>query len=98
MESIRIMIVDEHPLFRMGVRFALEQTGVFTIVAEISDAGQVQELAKTHSPDVVLLDAYLMSGNALELARQLRHFAPQMGVIMLTDQEDEEQLFQSIKV
>jgi DNA-binding NarL/FixJ family response regulator len=98
MESIRIMIVDEHPLFRMGVRFALEQTGAFTIVAEIADAGQVQELAKTHSPDVVLLDAYLMSGNALELARQLRHFAPQMGVIMLTDQEDEEQLFQSIKV
>jgi len=98
MESIRVMIIDEHPLFRHGVRWALEQSGNCTLIAESNDANQGLETARANTPDVVLVDAYLLSGNPLELARQLRHFSPQVAIIMLTDQEDEEQLFQSIKV
>jgi len=98
MESSRVMIIDEHPLFRLGVRCALEQSGNCTLIAESSDANQGLELARVHTPDVVLIDAYLLSGNPLELSRQLRHFSPQVAIIFLTEQEDEEQLFQSIKV
>lgn len=98
MESIRVMIIDEHPLFRAGVRWAMEQSGKCTLITETPDALQGLEMARTHTPDVILIDAYLLSGNALELARQLRHFSPQVAIIMLTEQEDEEQLFQSIKV
>jgi DNA-binding NarL/FixJ family response regulator len=98
MESIRVMIIDEHPLFRMGVRYVVEQSGKCTIVAETADANQGLEIARANPPDVVLIDSYLISGNPLELARQLRHFSPQVAIIFLTDQEEEEQLFQSIKV
>ena len=98
MDTSRVMIIDEHPLFRLGVRSALEQSGTCTIIAESSDAAQGLELARVHTPDVVLIDAYLLSGNPLELSRQLRHFSPQVAIIFLTEQEDEEQLFQSIKV
>ncbi|MBA3822821.1 MAG: response regulator transcription factor [Ktedonobacterales bacterium] len=98
METIRVMIIDEHPLFRAGVRWALDQSGKCTLIAECSDANQALEVARTNTPDVVLVDAYLITGSALDLARQLRHFSPQVAIIMLTEQEDEEQLFQSIKV
>src|SRR6185437_7042996 len=98
METIRVMIIDEHPLFRAGVRWAMEQSGTCTLITESTDAVQGLEMARTHTPDVILVDAYLLSGNSLELARQLRHFSPQVAIIMLTEQEDEEQLFQSIKV
>lgn len=98
METIRVMIIDEHPLFRYGVRWALEKSGSCGLIAESPDAVQGLEQAKANPPDVVLIDAFLVSGNALELARQLRHFSPQAAIIMLTEQEDEEQLFQSIKV
>src|SRR5579884_579291 len=98
MESIRVMIIDEHPLFRMGVRYVVEQSGKCTLVAETPDANQGLEIARANPPDVVLIDSYLISGNPLELARQLRHFSPQVAIIFLTDQEEEEQLFQSIKV
>lgn len=97
-ESIRVLIIDEHPLFRLGVKCALEQSGICTLIGESADATSGLEMARTHNPDVVLVDAYLLTGNPLELARQLRHFSPQVAIIMLTEQEDEEQLFQSIKV
>lgn len=98
MDKIRVMIIDEHPLFRHGVRWALEQSTACQLVAESAEAAQGLELARQNAPDVVLVDAFLLTGNALELARQLRHFLPQVAMIMLTEQEDEEQLFQSIKV
>lgn len=98
MESIRVMIIDEHPLFRHGVRWALERSGNSVLIAESSDAASGLEQVRTHGPDVILIDAYLNTGSALELSRQFRHFSPQAAIIVLTEQEDEEQLFQSIKV
>src|SRR5579863_5512966 len=97
-ESIRVMLIDEHPLFRQGCRYALEQAGDCVIVAEASESRNGLELAKQHTPDVVLIDALLSTNDALELARQLRHMSPRMAIIMLTAFEDEEQLFQSMKL
>jgi DNA-binding NarL/FixJ family response regulator len=98
MESIRVMIVDEHPLFRQGCRSALEASGDCTVVAEASDSRTGLDVARTQLPDVVLIDALLSTNDALELARQLRHSSPRVAIIMLTAFEDEEQLFQSMKL
>src|SRR5260370_29927234 len=98
MESIRVMIIDEHPLFRQGCRWALEHAGDCVVVAEASESREGLELAKQHSPDVVLIDALLSTNDALELARQLRHSSPRVAIVMLTAFEDEEQLFQSMKL
>jgi len=56
MEDIRVLIIDEHPLFRQGCRWALEQAGYCTVVAEASESQVGLELARTHTPDVVLID------------------------------------------
>ncbi|MBF6591190.1 MAG: response regulator transcription factor, partial [Ktedonobacterales bacterium] len=98
MDCIRIMLIDEHPLFRQGCRCALEGAGDCAIVAETSDSTTGLDLAKQHTPDVVLIDALLSTNDSLELARQLRHASPRVAIIMLTAFEDEEQLFQSMKL
>jgi DNA-binding NarL/FixJ family response regulator len=98
MEHIRILIVDEHPLFCRGMRCVLEETGDCQVVGEASTSIDALDLARSLSPDVVLLDALLSSGDALEVARQVRNAVPQVAIVMLTIAESEEQLFQSIKV
>jgi DNA-binding NarL/FixJ family response regulator len=97
-ERIRVMLIDEHPLFRQGCRSALEGSGECAIVAESSESRAGLELAKQVTPDVILIDALLSTNDALELARQLRHAMPRVAIIMLTAFEDEEQLFQSMKL
>ena len=98
METIRVIIIDEQPLFREGVHATLERMGDCVIVGESTDAADVLEIARTCNPDVALIDAGLTSSDPLEIARQMRHIAPRMAIIILTPSEDEERLFQSIKV
>ena len=98
MDTIRVIIIDEQPLFRRGIRATLEQTGSCVIVGESTDAADILELVSTANPDVALIDTGLTSSDPLEIARQARHVAPRMAIIMLTPSEDEERLFQSIKV
>ena len=98
MDTIRVIIVDEQPLFRQGIRSTLEQMGDCVIVGESTDMDTVLELSRTGNPDVALIDAGLTISDPLEIARQSRHIAPRMAIIILTPSEDEERLFQSIKV
>ena len=98
METIRVIIIDEQPLFREGVRATLERMGDCVIVGESTDAADVLEISRTCNPDVALIDAGLTSSDPLEIARQMRHVAPRVAIIILTPSEDEERLFQSIKV
>lgn len=98
MEKISVIIIDEQPLFRAGIRAALQRMGDCEIVGESTDILDVLELARTHTPDVALVDAGLTTADPLEIARQARHIAPRMAIIILTPSEDEERLFQSIKV
>jgi DNA-binding NarL/FixJ family response regulator len=98
MEMIRVILIDEQPLFRQGIRYTLEQMGGCAIVAESTDAADILESVRTANPDVAVIDAALTSADALEIARQMRHIAPHMAIMILTPSDDEERLFQSIKV
>jgi len=98
METIRVIIIDEQPLFRAGIHATLERMGDCEIVGESTDAADVLEIARTCNPDVALIDAGLTSSDPLEIARQVRHITPRLAVIILTPSEDEERLFQAIKV
>lgn len=98
METIRVIVIDEQPLFRAGIRATLEGMGDCQIVGETTDTLEVLELARVHNPDVALIDTGLLTSDPLEIARQARHLVPRMAIIMLTPSEDEERLFQSIKV
>jgi DNA-binding NarL/FixJ family response regulator len=98
METIRVIVVDEQPLFRQGICSTLEQMGDCEIIGKSTDAEEILELSRTGNPDVALIDAGLTSADPLEIARQMRHLVPQMAIMILTPSEDEERLFQSIKV
>jgi DNA-binding NarL/FixJ family response regulator len=98
MEMIRVIIIDEQPLFRQGICSTLEQMGDCVILGTCTDAAEVLELVRTGNPDVAIIDAGLTATDALEIARQMRHLAPRMAIIILTPSDDEERLFQSIKV
>ncbi len=98
METIRVIIVEEQPLFRQGIRSTLEQMGNCVIVGETTDIIEVLDLARASSPEVALVSTSLSSADPLEIVRQLRHLAPGIAIVMLTHSEDEELLFQAIKV
>jgi DNA-binding NarL/FixJ family response regulator len=98
MDKIRVIIIDEQPLFREGIRATLLRMDDCEIVGESADAADVLELARNASPDVALIDAGLTASDPLEIAKQARRIAPRMAVILLSVSEDEERLFQAFKV
>lgn len=98
METIRVILIDEQPLFRAGISATLEHMGNCCIIGTSTNATEILELARTGNPDVALIGASLSAGDPLEIARQMRHLAPRVAVIILTPSEDEERLFQAIKV
>ncbi len=98
MDTIRITITEEQPLFRQGIRSTLEEAGRCIILGESINTEEILDLARTGNPDVAIIDASLSIADPLEIARQMRHLAPKVAVIILTHTDDEEFLFQAIKV
>ncbi|WP_293172139.1 response regulator transcription factor [Oceanithermus sp.] len=80
---MRLLIADDHPLFRIGLRAALEKEG-FSIVAEASDGDEAVRLVETHQPDVVILDIRMPRMDGIEACALLRQKGYDGLVVMLT--------------
>ncbi|MFQ6099711.1 MAG: response regulator [Anaerolineae bacterium] len=91
------MIVDDHPVFRQGLRNVLTSHEDLRIVGEAADGGEAIELAQELLPDVVLMDINLPTLNGLQATRKLKALCPQINVIMLTAYDDEEQVYHAIR-
>lgn len=98
MDKIRVLIADDHPIFRQGIRRILEAEPDLEVVAEVADGKQAIGLARALAPDVVLVDVHMPNGDGMEVARTVKLHLPRTAVILLTAYDDEEQLFQAIKV
>lgn len=96
-DKLTILIVDDHPLFRQGVRATLEREADLEVVGEAADGQQAIQMAEDLSPSVVLIDISLPGLNGLEVARVIKRRQPQVALIVLTVYEDDEQLFSAIK-
>jgi two-component system, NarL family, nitrate/nitrite response regulator NarL len=94
---IRVMVVDDHTLFRRGLKALLGADARFRVVAEAADAGQAQRIAADAQPDVILLDNHLPGVTGVDALPGLREAAPHAQVLMLTVSEDEADLAAALR-
>ena len=94
---IRVLIVDDHPMFRMGLAAALREMEGVELVGEAERADQVEALVEAMRPDVVLLDVRLPDGSGLEVNRRLVEHEPDVKVILLTMSEDHETVLTALR-
>ncbi len=92
MTPIRLLVVDDHNLFRRGLIALLMQDRRFVVAGEAADAGSAQLRAAELQPDVILLDNHLPGVSGIDAIAGLKEAAPQARVLMLTVSESEEDL------
>ncbi len=96
--SIRVLIIDDHTLFRSGIKLLLERKAGFEVVGEAGDALAGVKRAKKLQPDVVLLDLHMPGTSGLQVISLLREEAPLAQIIMLTVSEDSEDLLEALRL
>ena len=94
--TIRLMLVDDHPVMRAGLANLLSGEPGFSVVAQASDARSALAGWREHRPDVLLLDISLPGLDGIEVLRQIKAESPQARVLMLTSSEAKEDLRQSM--
>lgn len=97
MTKITILIVDDHQIFRQGLRDSLSLDAGLEIVGEASNGETALQLATELKPQVVITDVNLPGLNGLQVAQRLRREAPGSYTIILTAYDDEEQLFHAVR-
>jgi len=97
MERIRVLLADDHALFRDGLAGILNFQPDFEVVGEAGDGLEALVKARSLIPDLVLMDIGMPGGDGLEATRRLKHELPAVTVVILTVRDDEEKLFEAIK-
>jgi DNA-binding NarL/FixJ family response regulator len=97
-EPIRVMVVDDHPVWRDGIRNDLETSGVATVVAEASDGGEAIERARESMPEVILMDLQLPTVPGVEAIRAIVEESPHVKVVVLSASGEEVDVLEAVKV
>lgn len=92
-----IMIVDDHPLFRQGLRRLIEDAGRFHVIAEASTGYEAIRLADIHTPHIILTDIQLPGVTGLKIARILKKQHPSSQIIVCSMHVDDERLFDAVR-
>ncbi len=95
-KHLRIIIVDDHEVVRLGLRALLERHSSFTVVDEASTAKEAVQKVLQHRPEIVVMDIRLPGGNGIEACREIVAQAPDTKVIMLTSFAEDDMLFEAI--
>src|SRR5918998_2464171 len=98
MTQTKVLIIDDHPLFRRGIRWTLDAAEDIEVIGEAENAAEAIEITDRVFPDVALVDINLPGLNGLEVARVIKRRHPRVRIIVLSVYEDDEQLFNAIKV
>jgi DNA-binding NarL/FixJ family response regulator len=94
--SIRVLLVDDHPLFRLGLTSLIQSTQGMQVVGEVDSSTEAVQLVRRLSPDVVLMDVRLRSGSGIEACREIRGQQPETHVLMLSTFSDEAAVVASV--
>jgi DNA-binding NarL/FixJ family response regulator len=94
--AVRVFLLDDHEMVRLGLREMLEHSGDITVVGEAARADEALRRIPAVEPDVAVLDARLADGSGIEVCREIRSSMPSVACLILTSYEDDEALFSAI--
>ena len=96
-EPVRVLIVDDHALFRRGLQMVLEGETDIDVVGEAGDGQEAIERAESTTPDVVLMDVRMPKRSGIEATRTIKDTLPSTKILMLTISDEEADLYEAIK-
>lgn len=97
MEKARLMLVDDHALFRSALAAFIAQQPDMEVVVEAENGIEAEGLAEEHMPDLILMDINMNGGNGLEATHNIKQRLPYVKICMLTASDDDELLFEAIR-
>ncbi len=97
MSKIRVLIADDHPLFRDGVHGLLDSLGATEVVGEAGSGAEAVAMARALTPDVVLMDVKMPGVNGIEATRAIVAENPRVAVLMVTMFEDDDTVFAAMR-
>lgn len=95
--SVKVMLADDHPVVRQGLRWMLESSPEFEVIAETGDGFETVQLVERKKPDVLIVDLMMPSLNGLEVTRQVVNRHPGIKVIILSMHQDDEYVLQALR-
>ena len=97
MDLIKLLIADDHAIFRLGLKEFLGKKRAIRVVGEASDGNEAVEMARKLHPDVILMDLWMPNCNGVEAARRIQAEMPKINIMVLTVSENEPDLLGAIK-
>jgi len=96
-EPIRVLIADDHAIFRRGLHTALEIAPTVQVIGEAGDGQQAVEMAESLQPDVILMDIHMPGMSGLEAVRLIHSTSPRIAIIMITMFDDADTIFAAMQ-
>jgi DNA-binding NarL/FixJ family response regulator len=96
-QTIRILVVDDHPITRAGIAAILQSRPGMQVCAQAGGVAEAVKLFGEHNPDVTLMDLRLPDGHGVEAIRRIRHGNPSAKIIVLTTYEGDEDIHQALQ-
>jgi DNA-binding NarL/FixJ family response regulator len=97
MSEINLFIVDDHPVFRQGLRDVLETDSRLHVIGEASTGEDAIDLTASLKPDVILMDINLPDIMGLQVTRKIKSYLPETKVIVITGYDDVEQVYHAVR-
>ncbi len=97
MDRIRVLLVDDHTLFRKGLASLLQTQEDIEVVGEASNGIEALKKARTLMPDLILMDIYMPKCNGLDATKMIKNEMPYVKIVMLTVSDSDQSLFEAIK-
>jgi DNA-binding NarL/FixJ family response regulator len=95
--TVRVVLADDHPMYRYGLRAVLEQSEVVEVVASAGDGAELLGAVSDHRPDVVITDLSMPDLDGVEATRLLLAAQPDLAVLVLTMHEDDQHVFAALR-
>ncbi len=97
MDTLQVLIVDDHPLFRKGMRVLLESISDCIVIGEADTSEAAVELAIQLQPDLILMDLQMPGGSGLDATREITRMSPHIQILVVTLFEDNDSIFAALR-